>query len=451
MFRRTLGSPALFAIAYSSIAGSIYFALGVVAGRALGLTPVVFLAAGLFFALTVMTYVEGASLHQERGGATVFARYAFNELVSFIGGWAVLLDYVILIALTAFAATNYLGTFWGPLGRGAPEAALSVALIAALAGINVWGVSLTMLGRLARVAVADIALQVLVIVLGLFLVFDANLLTDPIDLGTSPSWGQLVFAFSLSIVAFTGLEASSGLAGEVRIGRAGLKRLVSARVLVTMILLVGVALVALTALPVRGGHTALGGRWREAPMVGVVQAFGSSGADDVLRYAVAAVATLVLLAAANGAMLGLSRLAYSLATNRQIPSALGRLHSTRSTPFVLITIAAVLAAAITIPRDLDFLVGIYAFGALMTFTIAHLSVCVLRYREPARDRPYRMPGSVRIGGGDLPLPAALGALISAAAWISVLIQHHGAAEISAPSAAGSGRSPPPIRTEPGIR
>ena len=89
-------------------------------------------------------------------------------------------------------------------------------------------------------------------------------------------------------------------------------------------------------------------------------------------------------------MLGLSRLAYSLSTNRQIPSALGRLHPTRSTPYVLIIVAALLAAALVVPEDLDFLVGIYAFGAMLAFTIAHLSVMRAALSpSPSATRPYR--------------------------------------------------------------
>ncbi len=140
-FRRSLGSPRLFAIIYTPIASAIYFSLGVVAGYALGLTPVVFLAAGLYFAITAMTYVEGASLHQDRGGATVFARYAFDELTSFVAGWAVLLDYTILIAVCALSATNYLQVFWHGLAEGATEVAISIAIIAWVAVRNVRGFS----------------------------------------------------------------------------------------------------------------------------------------------------------------------------------------------------------------------------------------------------------------------------------------------------------------------
>src|ERR671928_1113124 len=126
MFKRALGAPIIFAIIYTSVASAIYFSLGVIADRALGLTPIVFLVAGLFFVLTTMTYVEGASLHQERAGSTVFARYAFNELWSFVAGWAVLLDFLILIAIAAFSAASYVAAFWAPLGEPVPELAIAL-------------------------------------------------------------------------------------------------------------------------------------------------------------------------------------------------------------------------------------------------------------------------------------------------------------------------------------
>ena len=141
MFRRALGAPILFSIIYTSVASAIYFSLGVIAGRALGLTPVVFLLAGLFFVLATMTYVEGASLHQDRAGSTVFARYAFNELWSFVAGWAILLDFLILIAVTALSATNYLATFWDDAGHGSVELLIAGAIIVYVAVRNVMGFS----------------------------------------------------------------------------------------------------------------------------------------------------------------------------------------------------------------------------------------------------------------------------------------------------------------------
>ncbi len=421
--RRSIGSPILFTIVYSSLASAIYFSLGVIAGHALGLTPLVFLIAAGLFALTTMTYVEGASLHQDRGGSTVFARYAFNELVSFIAGWAILLDYVILIAVTCYSATQYLKTFWSPLGNRGEALGLALAFIAIVVLGNIRGFSGRRTRRVGRLLAGDLALQGFIVVLGLALFFSPHALADSIHLGSSPTWSNLIFALTIAVISFTSLESASGLAGEVRISRAGLKRFVASTTATVMFLYVGIGLVAVSALPVSNGQTELATRYLDDPMIGIVKQVHPHWLAQTLMYVVAALAAVTLVAAANSAMLGLSRLAYSLSTNRQIPSGLGRLHPVRSTPYVLIIFAGLIAAALVAPENLDFLIGIYAFGAMVAFTIAHLSICRLRYTEPARDRPYKIPLSINFRGGELPLPALFGALVSAAGAVAVLVVH----------------------------
>ncbi|HEY7829501.1 MAG TPA: universal stress protein [Solirubrobacteraceae bacterium] len=424
ILRQSIGSPMLFTIVYASLASAIYFSLGVVAGHALGLTPVVFLVTALMFGLTAMTYLEGASLHPERGGATVFARYAFNELISFIAGWAILLDYIILIAVTCYSATQYLRVFWHPLGNYTESLLLALAFIAFVVLVNVRGFSGGRSAkRIGMLAAGDLALQLLIMVLGLVLFFNPHTLLDPIHLGSAPTWSNLVFALTVTTIALTSVESASGLAGEVRAGRGALRRLVGSGMALVLVGYVGIAIVAVTALPVHDGHTALGGRYVDAPVLGIVMQMHPHWLEQTLKYLVGAMATVTLVAAASAAMLGLSRLAYSLSTNRQIPSALGALHPKRSTPYVLICIAGVMAAALVVPENLEFLVGIYAFGAMLAFTIAHLSVCRLRYSEPDRDRPYKVPFSVRVRGGELPLPAVFGVLVSAAGLVAVMVVH----------------------------
>ncbi|HEV2813776.1 MAG TPA: amino acid permease [Solirubrobacteraceae bacterium] len=426
IFRRSLGSPTLFAIVYTSVASAIYFALGVVAENALGLTPVVFLLAAGFFVITTMTYVEGASLHQERAGSTVFARYAFNELVSFVAAWAILLDFLILVAVASYMTSDYMGVFWDGFEHGDGETVLVLGVVAYVALRNVLGFSTGRAKRILALVVTDLAVQLVVIVLGLFLVLDVSQLVDQVDLGVTPQWDELIFALTLATVAFTSLESAAGLAGEVAVGRRGLKRMVTSVALTVLVIYVGMSLVALSALPVVDGQTQLGTTYLERPVLGIVAAYDPVWLADVLRYVVGVLATVTLVAAANSGMLGLSRLAYSLGTNRQIPSAVGRLHPKRATPFVVITIAAVLAGALTLAKDIEFLVGIYAFGALLAFTLAHASIIVLRFREPDRPTPYRMPFNVPFRGVDVPLPAVVGAAASFAAFVSVLVLHEGA-------------------------
>jgi len=142
-----------------------------------------------------------------------------------------------------------------------------------------------------------------------------------------------------------------------------------------------------------------------------------------MKWAVMLVAVPVLFWAANTAMLGLSRHVYVLATNRQIPSWAGKLERTYSTPYIAITIAALLALALAIPGDIRFLARVYAFGALLAVTIAQISIVRLRVVEPDLERPYRVPINVRFGAHELPLLAIGGAVISGLAWISVFVLH----------------------------
>ena len=422
--KRTLGSPALFGIVQGFVAASIYFSLGLVAEHAGGWTWLVFAAAAVFFLLGVLAYVEGASLHQERGGATVLARYAFNELWSFVAGWAILLDYLILIAIGALVATSYAGELWGELDDGAVRFALAAGIVVAVALINARGATPRRYERAALVILADLLLQVTVVVLGIALIFEPDVLSSPTSFGggETPSVTDVLFAFTLAAAAFTGLDASSGFAGEVAIGRRGLRRLVAARTLAAFLPYIGVSLVAASVLPLGD----VSGREVEAPMIAVAAAFEHAWLRDTLKILFAVSGTVVLVTACNAAMLGLARLGYSLALNRQIPSMIGRLDRRYSTPVVVIGIGTVIAIALLLPLDLEFLAGIYAFGAMLAFTLVHASVLASRYREPDRDRPFRAPLNFRLGRASVPLPVVLGFVMSLLAFLSVLVTHGGA-------------------------
>jgi basic amino acid/polyamine antiporter, APA family len=423
---RGLGEPALFAILLSSVVSGLFMVLGEVADDALGLTPVAFLLSGLLFVFTIATYVEGSSLHPERGGASTFARYAFDEFWSFIAGWAILLDYLIVMAIGAVAISDYLAVFWTGLDEGILEVVIAGSAMLFVAVQNVHGLTADRLTMVLRLSLLGIVLLGVVTVIGLAQNWDPASITDSIHLGSEPQWDQLLFATVVAGVALVGVEAASGLAGEVRVGRRGLRRVVGVTASLALLLFVGVSVAALMTLPVVGGETPLGGQYAEAPIVGVVSQFHPYWLQDGMRIAVGVIGAALLLVAMNGQMLGMARLSYSLATNRQIPSAAGRLHERRGTPYIAIISAAVIAFLLALPHDLGFLVGIFAFGAMVTFAIAHLSVIVLRYREGARPSAFRVPGSVKIGRGSVPVPAVLGALFSILAWVSVVVLHEGA-------------------------
>ncbi len=198
---RGLGQPALFAIAASAVGSSLYYILGVVAGQAQGLTPLVFAIGALFFVLTMLTYVEGNSLHPERGGAAVLARYAFNELWSFMAGWAILLDFLIVLAIGAVAVPHYLEAFWGGAADGAVGVLLSAATIAWVAWVNFQGVSAQRYRTVLRLSLVSLVVFAAIMMVGAIQLFDLSLIGDSIDLGSRPRLDDLVFAVVIATVA----------------------------------------------------------------------------------------------------------------------------------------------------------------------------------------------------------------------------------------------------------
>jgi len=425
---RGLGVPSLFAAAYSAVGFSIYFSLGVVADRGLGLTPLIFLAAGLLFGLTTLTYVEGGAMFRERGGSSTFARHAFNELIAFIAGWAILIDYLIVIALASLSVPHYLEPVSGSFADPGWEIGLGVAVIVGISVLNILNVTgRERQGSLTLLALADLGLQLAVIVVGALVVMHPDRLTAELHLFTDPSFRDIVYAAVVAMLAYAGIEAASDLAPEINVSRKDLKRVASVGAIGVPLVYAGMAAIALMAVPVVGGpdgpQTALGGEFVEEPVLGVVSAFEPAWVADTMRWMVALIATPVLIWAASTSMLGVSRHIYTLAINRQIPSWLGKLDRRTATPYVAIVLSGLIAIGLIVPTNVKLLAGIYAFGATLAITIAHLSIIRLRITQPDRRRPFKIPMGVPWGHAELPLPSIVAAILSGLAFISVLAYH----------------------------
>ncbi len=435
-----IGAGALFMVVYLAAASSLYFGLGLIAAQGMAMTPVLMFAAAVFFTFTLMSYLEGSSLHVERGGASSFARYAFNELWSFVAGWAILLDYAIVLALVASAVPNYLSVFWGELASPTAELIVPPLLIAIVAWANIRGVTATQLRRRLPLGWLDMLVLGAVVVLGLAMFWHPSRLVDAISLWDSPTLEGVVVAVVIAAIAGTGIEAGSGLAGEIRIGRRGLKNVAVAGSITTFVLYVGVSLVALMAVPVLfatgGPETQLATTYLERPVTGVTAAMTPAWLADAMTWLVGIVATLTLMQAARIYMLGPLRLAYALATHRQIPKVIARLHPHHGTPYVAAIVVAVVASILAMLDDPELLVAIFAFGSMLTFTIGNFAIVVLRYREPAARPAYRVPLSPRLGRGAVPLPSLIAGLASLAAFVGLLVYRQTATAVGAAWLAG---------------
>ncbi len=293
--RKTVGVPGLFATAYGNVGSSIYYALGLVAAHALGLTPLVFMFAGALFALTAKTYAEGAAMFPEAGGSSSFARHAFNEVVSFIAGWGLSLDYILTIAISAFFVPHYLGAFFPELRHSPGDVLGGAAVIALLALVNIRG-----LGESAKLnialAVLDLFTQIALVALGAILVLHPSVLVDQVHLGVAPSFSQLIFAVSISMLAYTGIETVSNMAEEARDPGEQVPKAVNLVLIAVLGIYAGISIVALSALPVTqdaAGHysTQLGTTYANDPVLGIVAALHLHGAAaTAAQYYVGALA-----------------------------------------------------------------------------------------------------------------------------------------------------------------
>ena len=425
--RRTVGVPGLFATAYGNVGSSIYYALGLVAAHALGLTPLVFIFAGGLFALTAKTYAEGASMFPEAGGSSSFARHAFNEIASFFAGWALTLDYIITIAISAFFVPHYLGAFFPGLRHNPGDIIGGFVVVAVLAGLNIRGLRESANLNIF-LAIADLVTQVLLVLLGAVLIFDPSVLVNQIHLGSVPTYKELIFALSISMVAYTGIETVSNMAEEARDPDDDVPRSVNYVLIAVLGIFSGISIISLVALPVvhHGGHysTLLGTKYENDPVLGIVSALPlGSGLQTALRYYVGVLAATILVIATNAGLIGISRLSWSLAEHRQLPALFARVHRKYRTPWFTIAFFSVLAMLLLIPGQTDFLGNLYSFGAMLSFTTAHVAVVALRFKDPDRHRPYRAPWNVRVHGRVVPLGPVLGGIGTFAAWISVVVLH----------------------------
>jgi APA family basic amino acid/polyamine antiporter len=428
---RVLGVPALFSTAYGDVGSSIYYALGLTASFALGLTPVVFVIAGLFFLATAATYAEGTVRFPEAGGSSSFARHAFNEVFSFGAAWAQMLNYVVTISISAFFVPHYLSVFWGPLRQNPWDIVGGAVVISTLVLLNVAGIREAVKLNVV-LAVIDFSTQVLLVSLGAALIFKPHLLSSNVHFGVAPTWSQFFLAIPIAMIAYTGMETISNLAEETRDPPhdvPGAYRFVAGAVFTIYLTLPAIALMALPVRLVNGHYATLLGEnppqgYANDPVLGIVNNIGLHGLPlTLLKYYVGVLAGTILIIAANAGVIGSSRITYAMSSYRQLPERLRRLHPRFKTPWLsLIFFSGLLSVATLLPGKIDFLGTMYSFGAMLSFAIANAALIGLRYRFRDAELLVKSWPNLRFRGVDWPLFAIFGLGGTAAAWLVVVVQ-----------------------------
>jgi basic amino acid/polyamine antiporter, APA family len=424
---RRLGVVGLFSTAYGDVGSSIYYALGVVAMSALGLTPPVLMVSGIIFLFTALTYAEGATALPEAGGSGAFARRAFNDWISFIASWVLMMDYIVTISISAFSAANYLGFFEPVLKTWPTNSIVGIAIVIGLAIINIRGIKESSRLNIALVMV-DIFTQISIAVLGVLLIINFPQLIHNIHWGQAPTLNQLLFGISISMVAYTGIETVANLGSETRNPGKAIPRAVLLVFATVIALYAFLSMTALSAYPVyqnANGQwvTDLTQKFLEDPIMGI--AYAMPGIIPLfLGVWVAILAVTILIIATNAGMLGASRLAYFMGQRKQLPSALSNISSKAHVPHNAIIMFSIIASLLIFTGRVTLLADLYAFGAMLAYTSAHASIIALRIKEPNLPRPFKIGLNIRIKDREIPITAVIGGLVTLSTWFIVVYTHH---------------------------
>ncbi|MBI2691451.1 MAG: universal stress protein [Solirubrobacterales bacterium] len=416
---RVLGTGALFSTAYGNVGSSIYYALGLVAAFAAGMTPLVFVITGIIFFFTAATYIEGTTMFPEAGGSSSFARHAFNEFWSFFAAWAQMLNYIITAAISAYFVPHYLGVFWEPLKEAPWDIVFGIGVLVVLGMLNIFGAEESANVNIV-LSLVDFATQVLLVILGLFLVFNADLLIGQVDFGTAPTVENFLIAIPVGMVAYTGIETISNLAEEAKDYEKTVPAAAKLVVAAVFAIYLFLPAIALSAMPVNAaGATELGTTYAGDPVLGIVKNMGLGSFENAVEIYVGILAATILFIATNAGIIGVSRLTYSMGQYRQVPQALRSLHPKFKTPYIAIIVFGTIACLVIVPGQAEFLAKLYAFGALLSFTIAHVSVIKMRLDLPIRQRPWLGPLNVQFRDRSWPLFAFIGGAGTFIAWVVV--------------------------------
>jgi len=438
---RTLGASALFAACYGNVGSSIYYALGVTAAFALGLTPLALILAGFIFVTTALNYAEGTAALPHAGGSSSFARRAFNEPLGFIVGWVQLLNYTATVSISAYFAISYLGVFgkyfwlfYYMSNYGSWHVGGTIVLIAILIAVNIIGIQESSALNLV-LALADLLTQFVLVILGLILLLNIQTVIHNVHWGVAPTWGNFLASVSIAMVTYTGIETISNMSEEARNPGRSVPRATFAVIVAVLFVSAFLPTIGVSVFPVTFDHgvftTALGTTWKDDPVAGIVTGFGRVS-QTLAFWAgiwVGILAFTILVIATNAGLIGISRLSYSLGGAHLLPNRFATLHPKFRTPYVSIVVFGIAAAVLVLPgmfsgsTVIDLLAAVYSLAATFAFCSAHLSVMRLRYIEPDLYRPYRMPGNIPFGREQIPVLSLVGALAIGTVFSQLVFQN----------------------------
>ena len=427
--RRNIGILGAFAFGYADVAEGIYFTLGLVIIYAGAAATFAYLFATIAYVLTAVCYAELTSLYHQAGGAYVYARRAFGKNIGFIAAWALLLDYVVTTAISALAAIGYVGYFFPQLNHPLYIGIATASAILLLMGLNIIGIAES--AKFSYFLVLfDMIGEATVLLTGYIFSFRPGL--NPIRFGTSPTYPNFLYAITIAMSSYLGIEVISQSAEETRRPAKNVPRAI---LLISVVTVTATFSFSALAVGVRSVQDFLNNPYSiNDPVAFIAQALPNGW---ILASLASLLGISVLLVASNAGIVGVSRITYAMSTGGAIPRIFGRLHKKFNTPFASIIIFSGVSVGIAFSGQLDLAAELYNFGALLAYVIVGLSLIQLRNIDRAFYRPFKAPGSITLPSSwrkkthpseageryTIPIFGVLAVIADLTVWLLVVILH----------------------------
>ena len=425
--RRNIGILGNFAFGYADVAEGIYFTLGLVIIYSGAAATYAYLFATIAYVLTATCYAELASLYHQAGGAFVYARRAFGRNIAFLAAWALLLDYVVTTAISALAAIGYLGFFLPQLNTPLIIGSVTAAAVLLLMGLNIFGIAES--AKFSYFLVLfDLVGEATVVLTGYLFSYKPGL--NPVHFGTSPTYPNFLYAITIAMSSYLGIEVISQSAGETRRPAKNIPRAVF---LISAATVTATLAFSTLALGVRNYQDFLSNPSSINDPVAFIALALPNG--QILASLASFLGMSVLLVASNAGIVGASRITYAMSEDGAIPKIFSRLHKKYGTPFISIIVFSMVSVAIAFSGQLDLAAQLYNFGALIAYVIVGLSLITLRNSDRALYRPFKTPGSISIRpfwrkkdkqSGErfvIPIIGVLCVIADLTVWLLVVVLH----------------------------
>jgi len=442
--KREVGWFGSFAMGYGDVGADILIALGIVTLYAGGAAPLAFLVAAITYLSVGLAYAELAPTYPYAGGVHVYALRASNTLLSFVAGWAIMLDYVLDLSLFATAASGYLKYLFAWIREFSIEIypglkISSLGLIASLLvifliAINYVGIKYSA-SLTSSLVIIGLTVQVSILAVGFLTKFDANLfLSQLIQLGNpkhlpeveyfnflDTSLNNFLYGLTLAMASFIGIESIAQAAEETKRPYKWIPRAAKLCVLAVILFVLSFSVLSIGVLD----WQVLGSSY-ENPVAVLVSRFPVIGEQFSILVALAAF--VLCLASANTGLIGVSRLTASMGKFYLIPRWFYHIHPKFRTPVRTIIVFGIIGLLLTLPGNIPFLASLYNFGGSLSYMFLMISLLLLRIREREVYRPWKMPFSIKLKGKgeyaiEIPIVGLLGLVGTTAIWILVVLLH----------------------------